>query len=157
MNPTTEHQWLTRLVGDWTFSLPAPKIDDARVTTIEGTETYRALGPLWVIGDAVAPLADGGLSESRMALGWDPQRRRFVGTRILSTTPSLWVYDGEGDPDGRRLRLYTEGPATEGATHSEPLLDVIAFVDANSRTLTRHTKAADGSWTAVLTVEYRRR
>ena len=157
IQPTKEHQWLGRLIGNWAWSHDAPQTDDARMTKVEGTETYRALGSLWVQGEAVGPLPDGGMSVSQTTLTWDPARKRFAGTWVGSVMPYLWVYDGELDGDGRRLLLHSQGPAMDGTNALIPYLDVIEFVDDNTRTLTGHTKAADGTWAPFMTVEYRRR
>jgi hypothetical protein len=156
--PSKQHQWLGRLIGDWTFSHDAPDTGDARMTKIHGTESYRAIGSLWVQGEAVAPLHDGsGMSVSLTTLGWNPDTGRFVGTWIGSMMPYLWVYDGELDAGGQTLSLYCEGPAMDGSGALVPYKDVITFIDDNTRTLSGHTKDADGRWTAFMTVEYRRR
>jgi hypothetical protein len=155
--PTSQHQWLGRLIGDWTWSHDAPKTDNAQMTTVEGTETYRAIGPLWVQGEAVGPIADGGMTVSQTTLTFDPATNRFAGTWVGSMMPYLWIYDGELDASGRRLSLYSKGPSMDGTGGLEPYLDVIEFIDDNTRTLTGHTKDAEGRWKAFMTVEYRRR
>lgn len=157
VNPTSQHQWLGRLVGDWAWSHDAPQTDEARMTKVEGTETYRAIGPLWVQGEAVGPIPDGSMSVSQTTLTFDPKTGRFVGTWVGSTMPYLWIYDGELDASGRKLSLYSRGPAMDGTAALEPYLDVIEFVDDNTRTLTGHTKDAEGRWKAFMTVQYRRR
>jgi hypothetical protein len=157
VQPTREHRWLGRLVGDWTFSHDAPTSDDARLTRIEGTETFRAIGPLWVQGNAVNPMPEGGMAESLMTLGWDPTTGRFVGTWVGSMMPTLWVYDGELDTTGQVLSLYSNGPAMDGSGTLVPYKDEIRFIDDNTRTLTGHTRTPDGNWTAFMTVDYRRR
>ena len=157
ITPSPQYLWLGRLIGNWTYSHDTPQTDDARMRKVEGTETFRAIGALWVQGEAVGPLPDGsGMSVSITTLGWDPSRDRFVGTWVSSTMPSLWVYEGELDAGGQRLALYSEGPAMDGTAGLVPYMDVIEFVDDNHRTLTGHTKGPDGRWTAFTTVEYRR-
>jgi len=157
VTPSPQHLWLGRLIGNWAYTHDAPKTDDARMTKVEGTETYRAIGPLWVQGEAVGPLPDGsGMSVSIMTLGWDPSRGRFVGTWVGSTMPTLWVYEGELDAAGQRLSLYSEGPAMDGTSGLVPYMDVVEFIDDNHRTLTGHTKDAAGRWTQFMTVNYRR-
>src|SRR5690606_8485414 len=117
-----------------------------RVTKLEGTESYRSVGALWVLGEAVGPTPDGGMSVSLTTLGWDPHKGRFVGTWVGSSMPSLWVYDGELDADGRALSLHSDGPAMDGTDALVPYKDVIEFIDDNTRSLTGHTKTADGRW-----------
>jgi hypothetical protein len=155
--PTKEHLWLGRLIGDWTFSYDAPDTDNTRTRRIEGTETFRAIGALWVQGDGVSPMAEGGMGVTQITLGWDPLKGRFVGTWLGTMLAYLWVYDGELDSTGQVLSLYSDGPAMDGSGRMEPYKDVITFIDDNTRTLTGHTKDADGNWKAFMSMEYRRR
>src|SRR5690606_22199932 len=94
---TREHQWLGRLVGEWTWVHEVAPTGDTRVTRLEGTENYRSVGALWVVGESVGPLPEGGMHVSLTTLGWDPQKGRFTGAWIGSSMPFLWVYDGELD------------------------------------------------------------
>lgn len=155
--PTREHQWLGRLTGDWVWVHEVPATGDTRMTRLEGTEVYRALGPLWVQGESVGPMPDGSAGVSQTTLTWDPQKKRFVGTWIGSMMPHLWVYAGDLDATGQTLSLYSEGPAIDGSDRLEPYKDVIHFLDDNRRTLTGHTRDAAGTWHAFMTVHYTRR
>ena len=51
---TPEHEWLLQLVGDWTFEHAAPPTEGQPPGTIQGTETFRALGNTWVQGEALS-------------------------------------------------------------------------------------------------------
>lgn len=153
--PTAEHEWLRKLLGDWTYEHPM-STPDGTTQTLHGAETFRAIGGYWVQGEAQGPGMDGGPSTSIMTLGFDPAKGRFVGSWIGSMMPIIWVYDGELDPGGKILRLYAEGPAFDGSNRTEPYMDVIEFIDDDYRTLSGHTKNADGVWTAFMTGHYRR-
>lgn len=157
VEPAKEHRWLGRLVGTWRWRHDVPPTGDTKVTRLEGTEIYRAIGPFWVQGEAVGPTPDGGASVSQTTLTWNPATGRFAGTWIGSTMPMLWVYDGELDESGQILSLHSEGPAMDGSARLVPYKDVIRFVDDNTRTLTGHAREADGTWRAFMTVEYTRR
>ncbi len=155
--PTREHLWLARLVGEWTWSHDVEPTATTKVTRLEGTESYRAVGPFWVVGESVGSMPDGDLHVSLTTLGWDPGKGRFVGTWIGSSMPVLWAYDGELDEAGRSLSLYSDGPAMDGSDAVIPYRDVMTFVDDNTRTRTAYTKDAGGQWTEFMHVEYRRR
>ena len=92
-----------------------------------------------------------------MTLGYDPQRRRFVGTFIGSMMTHLWVYDGVLDAAEKVLTLDTEGPdmAVEGKIAKYK--DVIEFKSDDHRVLTSHVLGDDGKWHGFMTAHYRRR
>lgn len=152
-----EHQWLGRLVGDWAWSHEAPVTDETRVTHIEGTEHVRAIGPLWVQGESVGPIPEGGVAVSQMTLTWDTGKNRFAGTWLGSTSSFIWMYDGELAPDGQALSLYAEGPAMDGSGRLVAYRDVIRFIDDNTRTLTAAHREAGGPWVEFMTMTSRRR
>jgi hypothetical protein len=53
----------------------------------------------------------GGAATTMMTLGYDPHRKRYVGTWIGSMMTHLWVYGCELDASERVLTLNAEGPS----------------------------------------------
>lgn len=157
IDPTAEHRWLTQLIGDWTYEHEVPAHEGEPARTLRGVETFRAIGPLWVQGEASGPMPDGRPSSSLMTLGYDPGRHRFIGTWVGSMMPTLWIYDGELDDTGRKLQLYSEGPRMDGAAGTTSYKDVVELVSDTHRTLTGHTRDGDGTWRPFMTVAYHRR
>ena len=153
---TPEHEWLLQLVGDWTFEHAAPPTEGQPPGTIQGTETFRALGNTWVQGEALSHMPDGRPAISQMTLGWNPAKGRYEGTWLGSMMAWLWVYDGELDPSRRILSLYSEGPSMSDDGTVAQYKDVIELHGNDRRTLTGHAKAPDGRWQQFMQVEYRR-
>ena len=151
--PQKEHRWLQKLVGEWTYE-PAAGETNKKST---GTESVRSLGGLWVLAEGQGEMPDGAPASTLMTLGYDPQRKRIVGTWIGSMMTHLWVYDGELDPAERVLTLNSEGPSMSGDGTMARYQDVIEFKSADHRVLTARAQGADGSWQQFMTVEYRRR
>jgi hypothetical protein len=122
-----------------------------------GTEHVRSLGGLWILAEGQCEMPGGGTATTLMTLGYDPQKKRFVGTWIGSMMTYLWVYDGELDAAERVLTLNAEGPsmATEGKI--EKYKDVIEFKSDNHRVLTSHMLGDDGEWHGFMTANYRRK
>ena len=120
------------------------------------TESVRSIGGLWVICEGQGEMPGGGAAATIMTLGYDPGKKRYVGTWIGSMMTHLWVYEGQLDATGRKLTLDTEGPdfAVEGKT--APYKDVIEFVTDDHRVLTSHLLGPDGKWTRFMTAHYRR-
>lgn len=152
--PTDEHRWLAQLVGDWTYegrSLP----DDPNCNS-SGTESVRMLGELWMLADAVGRMADGHPSRSLITVGFDPDKGRFVGSFIGSMMTSFWTYDGALDPDGRALRLRSEGPHFDGSPGTALYEDVIEIISPDERVLRGRVQGKDGAWSDFMVTRYRR-
>lgn len=152
-----EHEWLQKLVGDWTSETDIPAHDGHPATTLRGTETFRSLKGAWVVGEGRGPMPGGGDSETVLTLGYDPDRKRFVGTWIGSMMNFLWIYDGELDASGRVLTLGSEGPAMDGTNKIVRYQDVTEFLSDDHRTLTGKVQKPDGSWDTMMVVHYHRK
>ncbi|MBA3886296.1 MAG: DUF1579 domain-containing protein [Acidobacteria bacterium] len=152
-----EHDWLHKLVGEWTTEFEAPGTDAQPPTVLKGTESVRSMQHAWVVGHGRGPMPDGSDSESMITLGFDPDRERFVGTWVGTMMNHMWIYDGELDSSGRVLTLSSEGPSMDGQKHILRYQDVIEFVTDDHRTLTGRVQNADGQWHDMMVVNYRRR
>ena len=155
--PQQEHQWLQKLVGEWTSEMEAAMDPDKPAETFVGTETVRSIGGLWTMGEGRGDMPGGGTAVTVMTLGYDPARKRFVGTFIGSMMTHMWVYDGTLDATGKVLTLDAEGPhfAAEGKTAKYK--DAIEFLSDDHRTLTSHMLGDDGKWNHFMTAHYRRK
>jgi hypothetical protein len=98
-----------------------------------------------------------GAATTMMTLGYDPQKKRYVGTWIGSMMTHLWVYDGELDTAERVLTLDSEGPAMTGEGKMAKYKDVIEFKSNDHRVLTSHVLGDDGKWHGFMTANYRRK
>jgi Protein of unknown function (DUF1579) len=149
--PQKEHQWLQKLVGEWTTEADCSMGPDKPPETFRGTDSVRSIGGLWMVCEG-----GGGIATTIMTLGYDPQRKRYVGTFIGSMMTHMWVYDGELDHSGKVLTLDTEGPdfAVEGKTTKYK--DIIEFKNDDHRVLTSNMLGDDGKWHQFMTAHYRR-
>ncbi len=148
-----EHQWLRRLVGEWTVEGEASMAPGQPAEKYSGTESVRSLEGIWTICEG---RDEHGTSSSMMTLGYDPARGRFVGTFVAGMMTHLWIYDGELDADGKRLLLNAEGPSltTEGQTGK--YRDTIELVSDDHRVLTSSFLFDDGEWRQFMRADYRR-
>ncbi|MGJ3245187.1 MAG: DUF1579 domain-containing protein [Elainellaceae cyanobacterium] len=154
--PQQEHEWLQKMVGEWTYEIEATMGPDQPAETMTGTETVRSVGGLWVIAEGHGEMCvDGGDMTSIMTLGYNSQTRRYTGTWIGSVMTYLWVYDGELDATERVLTLNSEGPAMSGDGMAQ-YKDVIEFKSDDHRVMTSHLLRDDGQWQQFMTAHYRR-
>lgn len=155
--PEKEHQWLHRLVGEWTVESECCMGPNQPPMKTTGKETVRSFGGLWTIGEGSGDTPDGGSCDSIMTLGFDPQSKHFVGTFIASVMTHLWPYNGSLDASGNVLTLDSEGPNFLGDGAMARYQDIIEFVGEDHRTLKSQVLGPDGKWTQFMTAHYRRK
>ena len=162
VEPQKEHQWLQKLVGEWTYEHDCSMGPDKPPEKFRGTETVRSLGGVWAVCEGRGQMPGGGAATTIMTLGYDPAKKRYVGTFIGSMMTHMWVYEGQLDATGKVLTLDTEGPSwtPEGKVVEGKMAkykDVIAFKSDDYRTLTSNLLGDDGKWQEFMTAHYRRK
>lgn len=148
-----EHQWLHRMVGEWTSEMEAPGEDGKPPETHRGTESVRSLDA-WVILEGAGMMPGAEIHRSIMTLGFDETKGRFVGTFVASMMTYLWVY--EGDLEGDVLTLETTGPSFTEEGKMAPYRDIIELRGDDHRVLSSVTQGEDGEWSKVMETHYRR-
>ena len=154
--PQKEHQWLQKLVGEWTYEGEASMGPDQPPSRMEGRESARSVGGLWVIMEGHSASPSGGEDTSMFTLGYDPDRKQFTGTFISSMMTHLWIYDS-GELSGNALTLTAKGPSMTGDGAMVPYRDVIEFVSDDHRTLSSYAQDEKGAWQHFMTSHYRRK
>lgn len=155
--PQAEHQWLQKLVGEWTYETEVIMGPDQPSITSSGTETVRSLGELWVLAEGQGEMPGCGPVTTLVTLGYDPQKQRYVGTWLGSMMTYLWLYEGELDAGGTVLTLNSDGPSMTGDETMGKYKDVIECKSDDHRVLTSHMLGDDGQWQHFMTAHYRRK
>ena len=155
--PQKQHHWLQKLVGEWTYESEASMGPDHPPESCGGTESVRTLGGIWILAEGQGEMPGGGPATTLVTLGYDPEKKRFVGTFIGSMMTHLWVYDGELDEAERVLTLNAEGPDFTQPGKSAKYKDVIELKSDDHRVLTSHALGDDGQWHQFMTANYRRK
>ncbi|OAI52006.1 hypothetical protein AYO44_16800 [Planctomycetaceae bacterium SCGC AG-212-F19] len=153
--PQKEHQWLQQLVGEWTYEVDANMGPDKPPEKCTGTESVRSISGLWVVCEGHGEMPGGGSATTMMTLGYDPARKRYVGTFIGSMMTNMWVYDGA--LDGQVLTLDTEGPDFGSEGKTTKYKDAIELKSDDHRVLTSHMLGQDGKFHQFMTANYRRK
>ncbi|MBW4421586.1 MAG: DUF1579 domain-containing protein [Myxacorys californica WJT36-NPBG1] len=151
-----EHQWLQKLVGEWTCEIEAMMQPDQPSEKSTGTESVRSIGGLWVLAEGQGEMPGCGHATTLMTLGYDPQKQRYVGTWVGSMMTYLWLYDGELDADEKVLMLNSDGPAMADGEKMAKYRDMIEFKSNDHRVMTSYVLGDDGQWRHFMTANYRR-
>jgi hypothetical protein len=155
--PQKEHQWLQKLVGDWTYESEALMGPGQAPAKWGGAESVRSIGGLWTVAEGEGEMPGGGVATMIMTLGYDPQKKRFVGTWFGSMMTHLWVYDGALDAAGKVLTLECDGPSFTEPGKTAKYRDVIEVKSDDHRILSSHALGDDGKWHQFMTAHYRRK
>lgn len=155
--PQKEHQWLQQLLGDWTYEAEMQMGPDQPPTKSRGQESVRTLGGLWLLceGSGTMPGLEG-IGTTLMTLGYDTQKRAFVGSWVGSMMANMWIYRGQLDPAQKVLTLDTEGPSFAGDGKLARYQDVITFKNSQERELSSQVLQGDRTWKRFMTARYRR-
>lgn len=157
IEPQKEHEWLQQLVGEWTYESEAVCEPGKPAEKFKGSESVRSLGGLWVLCEGRGEMPGGGVANTIMTLGYDPQKKHYVGTWIGSMMTCLWVYNGSLDAEQKILTLDSEGPSfTPDATLTQ-YRDAIEIKSPGHRILTSQALGTDGQWNLFMTAHYRRK
>jgi hypothetical protein len=152
-----QHQWLMKLIGEWTYESDCPSEDGSAPKKMTGREAVRSLGGIWLLAEASGQMPDGAPMSSLMTLGYDVDRGHFVGTWIGSMMTELWHYrKGWLDDAGKVLTLEADGPTFDGSGKRATYRDIIEIVDSDRRVLSGNVLGEDGQWTRFMTTHYRR-
>lgn len=151
-----EHEWLQKLVGEWSGETSCIMEGSEEPVKIQFQESVRSIGGIWVVGEGTSSFG-GSPFKSVLTLGYDPKRKAFVGTWIDTMQTHMWSYTGTLNDAGTTLTLTAEGPSCEDPSKMATYRDTIEFQSPDRRTLSSAVKGEDGTWTTIMTAEYRRK
>ena len=154
--PHKEHEWLHKLVGEWTYEFEAQEPDKSP-EKLTGTETVRSMGGIWVLCEGQGEMPGGGIAVNLITLGYDTEKKHFVGTFIGSMMTSLWVYDGWLEAGEKVLTLEAHGPSFTGDGTISKYHDVIELQDSDHRTMTSSVLGEDGQWQQFMKMTFQRK
>jgi hypothetical protein len=154
--PQREHEWLHQLVGEWTSEMEASMVPGEPPVKHKGTESVRSIGGLWVQGEGQGDTPGGSKATMVLTLGYDPQKKRFIGTWFGSMMTLMWIYEGELDAAEKVLTLNTTGPSMAGDGGMAQYQDIIEIVSKDERLLRSQQQQLDGSWQHFMTARYKR-
>lgn len=154
--PEKEHEWLEQFVGEWITDSKAKMGPDQPAVEWKGTINSRMIGKFWVVnemqGDAIGTPMIG-----LQTIGYDPDKKKYVGTWIDSMANHLWRYEGEVDPSGKKLTLEAEGPNFMTGGRPTKFRDAYEFRAPDHIVITSSMLGDDGQWITFMTGEARRK
>ena len=154
--PQKEHKWLRKFVGEWKSEINATMGPDKPPETFVGTDSVWSIGGLWIQCEGRGDMPGGGTATTIMTLGYDPAKKKYIGTFIGSMMTRMWLYEGTLDAMGKILTLDTEGPHFSVEGKLTKYKDILEFKSDDHRVLSSQMLMDDGTWMNFMTANYRR-
>lgn len=154
--PVPEHAWLQQFVGTWESESEISMGAGQAPITAKGTEIARMVGGFWLVSEGRGEMMGQPFSNI-LTLGYNPEKKKYVGTWVDSMTSILWVYEGTVDASGKILTLETEGPCPMAPGKLSKFREVTEFKSKDHRVFTSSIQGEDGKWTTIVTVNSRRK
>jgi hypothetical protein len=93
-----------------------------------------------------------------LTVGYDPEKKSYVGTWVDSMQGYMWKYTGTVDDAGKTLTLETKGPCPKKPPGTlANFKEVLELKDKDHKVFTSSMQEDDGSWTKMVTMNYRRK
>ncbi|MGD9636074.1 MAG: DUF1579 domain-containing protein [Pirellulales bacterium] len=154
--PTAEHALLKEGVSTWDATMKMYEASGEEPTVAKATETVELMpGGMWVLSKFESEFA-GMPFTGRGVTGYDPWKKKYVGTWIDSMSPSLMISEGEYDPATKTATSYAEGRAPVSGEIIK-YKQVSRTIDANTRTFEMYRPEKDGEFVKMMEIEYKRR
>ena len=151
--PGPEHAILKADAGVWDASIemlggPAPAVS-------KGSETNTLMGNgLWLITDFKGEMM-GMPFHGHGTSGWDPAKKKYVGTWVDTMSTGVMVMEGSYDAAAKTMTTWMEGPDMTGKIVK--MKAVTEWKSPDNRVFTMYAPGPDGKEAHTMRITYTRR
>ncbi len=147
--PTPEHVWLEKFVGDWSTDSKGTMGPDQPPMECKGSLNSRKLGGFWVLNEMKGDMA-GAPMTGVQTIGYDENKKKYVGTWVDSMTNFMWKYEGTVDKTGKILTLEADGPNFIEPGKTTKFQDIYEFKSNDEMLITSKMLGSDGKWATFM-------
>lgn len=157
MTPTKAHEEMSYEVGIWDAETTTWESPDAEPMTGKGVETNKLLGKMWLLSDFEGEFA-GSKFQGHMQLGYDPLKKKYIGTWTDTISPFLSTLEGEYDEATNTLTMMTDGTSVMTGK-PEKAKNVTRYIDDDTKVFEMYmpVEGQDGKWWKMMEIKYKRR
>ncbi len=149
--PGPEHEMLKKDVGTWDASVEAFMAPGAPAMVSKGTETVSMMGGFWQLSEFKSEMM-GQPFEGRGTTGYDPAKKKYVGTWVDTMMPSYYTVEASYDAAKKTMTSVMEGPDPSGQISKTKA--ITEWKDADNRVFTMY---GPDDKTVVMRITYKRR
>jgi hypothetical protein len=152
--PGPEHAILAQDAGTWDATVEMTMAPGQPPTVSKGLETASMLGGMWLVTDFKSEMM-GQAFTGRGVLGYDPAKKKYVGSWVDSMSTAINTNESSYDPATKTMTGWTEGPDMTGKVVK--MRETTEWKDADTRVFTIWSTGPDGKEFPGLKITYTRR
>lgn len=153
VKPSPGHKLLKSFVGTWDVEI-SMNMPDGQQMTSKGVETVEMLGELWNVFDFKYDFMGQPVSGHGI-FGYDPQKKKYVGTWHESGSPYASSLEGTYEEESKKLTYMMSSKDMAGKDAKYKI--VMACQDDRHRTFEMHTPTSDGTLAKSMEMKYTKR
>jgi|SRR5579859_1170686 len=154
--PGKHHEALKYFEGTWDVTATFLAEPGKPMAESKGSEKAEMiLGGFWLATEYKGEMM-GTPFAGRGTMGYDPHKKKYVGTWIDSLASGLYVSEGTADENGKVFTMIAQGYC-DSAGKSITMKQVYEIKDPDTWTLSFLTPNPDGKEVPTGTIEYKRR
>ena len=127
--PSPEHAILKKDVGDWDIQISMSF--EGQEMKAKGTESVRMHGPFWSISNMTYDYM-GTPATGHAIIGYDPEKKKFIGSWHESSSPHLTTMEGTFDAKTNKLTMLMKGKTPDGK--ATKFKSITTYTGKNSKT-----------------------
>lgn len=157
MSPTPEHSHLESEVGVWDAEVQMWYTPDAEPVASKAVETNKMLGKLWLLSTFEGDF--GGMKfTGHMQLGYDPTKKKYVGTWIDTMSPYLQTMEGTWDDKTNTSTMLATGvDLSTGKPSTSKMVTRYESDDVKIFQMLMPVEGKEGEWWKMMEVKYTRK
>jgi hypothetical protein len=113
-------------------------------------------GGLWVLSEFHGKFGDTAF-HGQGQTGYDPVKKKYVGTWVDSMSPSIMITEGDFDPQTNTFTMYSKGVDHAGKPYDAKMTDVQKDKDTRVFTMSMKSDDTKGDFIKVMEITYNRR
>jgi hypothetical protein len=145
--PSPEHAYLKKMAGTWDCTMKMMGQEGKAVAN------YKMLGDFWLIGDFEGD-AGGMKFKGHDFMGYDPQKKKYIGTWVDSLSPNAMPMESTYDSSKKVMTAVGEGINMEG---KKAKFKTTSEWKSNDEMLFTMYEEKDGKMEQSFTIDYKRR
>lgn len=145
-----EHEWLKQFVGQWDVVSEGSAGEGQPPIKGKAVMTSSMLGKLWVVNSSDMEIV-GMKMKSIQMVGYDTNKKKYVGIWADSMINQMWHYEGTVDKSGKKITLETAGPSMTGDGTTTKYRDAYEFTDDDTIIATSSMQGKDDKWIVIMT------